>query len=182
MYGFSCLVMIRINFCWFVLPSLQGLLRYHHRQGVSQGNVAQFAERQPASVATRVRSLPAAPSRCGSGPLGPKLLGWSINQLGDPHLASAYIGRLQKKCIFITAPPKRFSSDARFSSRWKKQNRSCRVVSGQGQSSQYLIRQALIRQAQYSVQYPPSASASPLKTTTSIFQYQHFKTYYYKYY
>ena len=33
---------------------------------------------------TWVRSLPAAPSRCGCGPSGPEQLGWLINQLGNP--------------------------------------------------------------------------------------------------
>ncbi len=36
-------------------------------------------------MSTWVRSLAAAPSRCGSGPLGPKLLGWLTNQLDNPH-------------------------------------------------------------------------------------------------
>ncbi len=31
--------------------------------------------------------LPAAPSRCGSGPSGPEPSGWLINQLGNPSLS-----------------------------------------------------------------------------------------------
>ncbi len=38
-----------------------------------------LSERQPSSRVTWVRSLPAAPSRCGSGPSGPELPGWLIN-------------------------------------------------------------------------------------------------------
>jgi hypothetical protein len=43
-----------------------------------------LAERQPATVVSRVRSLPAAPSRCGRGPSGSELLSWLINKLGYP--------------------------------------------------------------------------------------------------
>jgi hypothetical protein len=55
---------------------------------VVQGSVAELAERQPSLGVTWVRSLPAAPSRCGSGPSGPEPSGWLINQLGNPSLHS----------------------------------------------------------------------------------------------
>ncbi len=42
--------------------------------------------RQPSSGVTWVRSLPAAPSRCGSGTSGPEPSGWLINQLVNPSL------------------------------------------------------------------------------------------------
>jgi hypothetical protein len=54
----------------------------------SKGSVAWLAERQSSSGVTWVRSLPAAPSRCGSGPSGPEPSGWLINQLGNPGFAS----------------------------------------------------------------------------------------------
>ncbi len=46
--------------------------------------MAYLTERQPSSGVTWVRALPAAPSRCGSGPSGPEPSGWLKNQLGNP--------------------------------------------------------------------------------------------------
>ncbi len=46
-----------------------------------------MAEQQPSSGVTWVRSLPAAPSRCGSGSSGPEPSGCLINQLDNPSLA-----------------------------------------------------------------------------------------------
>jgi hypothetical protein len=48
---------------------------------------------------SRVRSLPAAPSRCGRGPSGSELLGCLINQLGHPPIFSIFL--FIQFCIFV---------------------------------------------------------------------------------
>ena len=58
-------------------------------------SVALLAERQPSSGVMWVRSLPAAPSRCGRGPSGPEQLGWLINQLGNPSFTQDLLSVLR---------------------------------------------------------------------------------------